>query len=287
MATAVSIGRGNWCSACGTTLAGHEVVRLTMGDPNASAQYYCAACAGHWLRCAACRRTLDTAQGHLFALAGQAGRLYCPECWARPHCHACGRPVGPVSFQRADGRVLCEACHATAVYDPTLAYDLFGRVRETAKRVLDMELNVGASLRLVNRGELNALRGHAAGPDPIEDAPAQEGDADYVGLFVHGWRTRAIYVEYGLPRIFFCEVVAHEYAHAWQAENAPLLATPELREGFAEWVAYKVVESWGCRLRLDRFRGRQDIYGAGLRRLLAWEAAEGVAGVRDHIQRER
>jgi aminopeptidase N len=43
-------------------------------------------------------------------------------------------------------------------------------------------------------------------------------------------------------------VTAHEYAHAWQGENCPLLDDPLLREGFAEWVAYRVLEYY----RLDR-----------------------------------
>ncbi|HMA34993.1 MAG TPA: protein DA1 [Chloroflexia bacterium] len=283
MGTIAPVGRGNWCSACGTGLVGHEIVRLSMGGADPSAHYYCTACAGGLLRCAACRRPLDGAAGHLFALAGQTHRLYCPDCWARPHCHACSRPVGALSYRRPDGRVFCDPCHATAVYDPVVAEALFAQVKATAARALGLELSIGAALHLASREQIAQLRGTAPGADPLPGLGVDS--ADYVGLFVYSWRVRSIYVEYGLPRIFFCEVLAHEYAHAWQAENAPLLADPELREGFAEWGAYKVVESWGCRLRLDRFRQRQDLYGAGLRRMLAWEAAGGVAGVLDRIQK--
>ncbi|MGI8586836.1 MAG: protein DA1 [Chloroflexia bacterium] len=277
--------RGNWCGACGERLAGREMVRLRLGGDEPEARYYCASCADGLLRCAGCGCRLAELPGSLFAPAGQTRRLYCVACWDRPHCNACGHPVGEVSYRRADGRVFCESCHATAVYDPTEAVRLYERVKATAAGALGLTLNVGAVLHMVNREQITALRNSTPGAGPMPDG-GEEG-ADLVGLFVHGSRLRSIYVEYGLPRIFFCEVLAHEYAHAWQAENAPLLSDPELREGFAEWVAYKVVESWGCRLRLERFRGRQDVYGAGLRRLLTWEAAEGVDGLLDRIRRER
>jgi hypothetical protein len=276
--------RGRWCSACGAGLWAREVVRLAVDLDGPEAVYYCAPCAGRILRCALCRRALGGGDGRLFALPGRPRRFYCPECWARPHCHACSRPVGALSYRREDGRVLCDVCHVSAVYDPAEAGALYARVRETAARVLDMHLGVGATLRLAGRAEIAGLRGAESGA-PV--APGDASGADYVGLFVYSWRRRAIYIEYGLPRIFFCEVLAHEFAHAWQAECAPLLTDPELREGFAEWVAYKVVQSWGCRLRLERFRERQDIYGSGLRRLLGWEATEGAAGVMRRIQRER
>jgi hypothetical protein len=229
-------------------------------------------------------------------------------------------------YQRPDGRVLCADCHTTAVYDPAEAERLFIAIRQTVAQVLGLELIIGATLHLVNRQQIAALRqtapltprlpfGLGHGPPVTAQEPraddnphsathegnpsgfrnpqgepsglphAEDDNPDLVGLFVHVGRLRAIYVEYGLPRIFFSEVVAHEYAHAWQAENAPLLADAELREGFAEWVAYKVMESWGCRLRLERFRARQDLYGAGLRRVLGWEAAGGVDEVLERIRR--
>src|SRR5262245_36895411 len=173
MAVAINLGRGNWCNACGNTLNGRAVFRLSLEGDNPGAQYYCADCAHDRLRCAVCRRPLDAGAGHLFALAGQAGRLYCADCWARPHCHACGRPVGEISYQRPDGRVLCDRCHATAVYDPVLAEALYARVQETARRVLGMELNVGAQLHLASREQMTALR--QSGPGGL--APEEGGPA--------------------------------------------------------------------------------------------------------------
>ncbi len=309
MTAALPAHRAQWCNACGTTLVAHDMVRLSMGGDDPTAHYYCAACAGRILRCAVCDLALDTRTGPLYALGGAARRLYCPACWARPHCHACGRPVGAQFYRRPDGRVFCNGCHTTAVYDPGAAEQIYARIRRSVATVLGMELNIGATLHLVNRTQLAALRAGAGadltpqssslrrkGESTSSNTPPfvggglgeqADGGPDLVGLFVHAGRLRAIYVEYGLPRIFFSEVLAHEYAHAWQAENAPLLADPELREGFAEWVAYKTVESWGCRLRLNRFQARQDEYGAGLRRMLGWEAAADVAGVLERVRRER
>ena len=97
-------------------------------------------------------------------------------------------------------------------------------------------------------------------------------------IFRQGSR-RAIFIEYGLPQIVLLEVMAHEYAHAWQCENCPENVAPEVQEGFAEWVAYKLLQGWGCYRRSDRMLRRDDLYGRGLKMVLGWEKQGGVAEV--------
>ncbi len=75
------------------------------------------------------------------------------------------------------------------------------------------------------------------------------------------------------------EVMSHEFAHAWQSEHCHDNLPPEIQEGFAEWVAYKLLEGWGCWKRIDRMLRREDLYGRGLRIMLQWEQMEGQAGV--------
>jgi hypothetical protein len=71
------------------------------------------------------------------------------------------------------------------------------------------------------------------------------------------------------------EVLAHELAHAWQSELGEWHAPQEVQEGFAEWVAYRLLKSWGCYRRYERMLRRSDLYGHGLRLVLAWDEQGG------------
>ena len=91
----------------------------------------------------------------------------------------------------------------------------------------------------------------------------------------------------GLPRLLLLQVAAHELAHAWQMESAPLLRDPVLREGFAEWVAYRVLIALGEGEAAERMLAREDTYGQGVRRLLEIERQVGVRGVIEWCRRAR
>ena len=74
-------------------------------------------------------------------------------------------------------------------------------------------------------------------------------------------------------------VLAHEYGHAWQAENHPGWETAEsvLVEGFAEWVAYQVMKRLGDYAATDKIKRNVDpVYGRGVRWYLGVEAEKGV-----------
>ena len=99
------------------------------------------------------------------------------------------------------------------------------------------------------------------------------------GLFMRQGTQKAIFIEYGLPKIVLLEVMAHELAHAWQSENCEHAPAPEVQEGFAEWAAYRLLYSWGCTRRSDRMLRRDDLYGRGLKLVLGWETQGGTAEV--------
>ena len=92
-------------------------------------------------------------------------------------------------------------------------------------------------------------------------------------------RKRVIYMQEFLPRILLIQIAAHEFAHAWQGESAPLLRDPLLREGFAEWVAYHALTRLDAPKKAAQMLQRRDDYGEGLRRLLDVERRQGIAGV--------
>ena len=142
------------------------------------------------------------------------------------------------------------------------------RVCADAAKWLGMQLRRPCQLRLVSRRQLMSL---------LEKSSLHSLDADSrgrcFGLFIREGDHRSIFVEYGLPQIVLLEVMAHEYAHAWQSEQCPPDDTGEVQEGFAEWVAYKLLEGWGCWRRSNRMLRRDDLYGRGLKLMLQWEQA--------------
>jgi hypothetical protein len=100
-----------------------------------------------------------------------------------------------------------------------------------------------------------------------------------LGVYVRQGLRRGIYVQNGLPRALLLHVAAHEFAHAWQSENCPLLNEPLLLEGFAEWTAYKTLGFYGFSSQQQRMPMRQDIYGQGLRWAQQLEADRGESAV--------
>jgi len=223
-------------------------------------------------RCAACGAALTTGY---FYLNGHAER-FCASCIAgRPRCDVCAVPVGEPHWRLHDGRVLCARCHATAVFDIASARQLYEETVGAVIAQLDLTLRVGVEFRLLDAPTLAQLRAGADnGHDPAEKT---------LGLYQRQGRLRVIYMLYGLPKLLFRTVVAHEYAHAWQGEKCPLLDDDWLREGFAEWVAYRHLLYLGCTKAAQRMLASSHPYRPLLERVLALEAQIGPAGVVEHI----
>src|SRR6185503_12999421 len=169
----------------------------------------------------------------------------------------------------------CARCHSTAIYDPAAAGRLFDETVGAVVSQLGLTLRVGVEFRLVDAPALARVR-----------AAAQDGhpaDEKTLGLYQRQGRLRAIFVLYGLPKLMFRTVVAHEYAHAWQGETCPLLEDDGLREGFAEWVAYRHLLYLGCTKAAQRMLSSQHPYRPLLERVLTLEGWAGPAGVVNHI----
>ena len=284
----VRLSRGQWCNLCGARLSstglhhtpafGHQrQISWLDAAGKISVWSLCVQCYNLRLRCSACNMQVGS-EGVM--LEGERG-VYCGHCFeSRPRCDTCGRPVGPHYWSRPDGRKLCDRCQSTAVSDAQYAHALYRRVRAALDRELGLSLHEPCQLKLVNRRQLAGLIDKSS----LYSLDAASRDRCF-GLFMREGRHRAIFVEYGLPQMVLMEVMAHEFAHAWQSEQCPGDLPQETQEGFAEWMAYKLLEGWGCWKRIDRMLRREDIYGRGLRMVLQWEQAEGQAGVIRRVKR--
>ncbi|OQZ00096.1 MAG: hypothetical protein B6D41_00315 [Chloroflexi bacterium UTCFX4] len=229
----------------------------------------CRECLREGLKCKLCGKKIA---GDFLLLNGNDGP-YCAHCFQKfAPCDICSAPAGDDGVTLADGRVLCARCHQTAIADPREANELFAQVIATLDHSLGMRLNLQPQLMLVDHARLVEL---------ARTTTSENGhDAERVlGLFARQGRKRFIYLQEHLPRILLIQVVAHEFAHAWQGEQAPLLTDNLVREGFAEWVAYKMLQELGAQKKAAQMLQRQDVYGQGLRDMLQVERQRSIMGV--------
>ena len=205
--------------------------------------------------------------------------VVCDRCQeTAPRCAVCGRPMGAQYVTLPDGRSSCAYCHQTAVYELARGQALFERVAHVVADELGLRPNVGTEFTLADYQHLQRLVSEAA-IDPGGDA------SKVVGLFVRKGRRRVMYILSGLPQILLIQTVAHEWAHAWQGENCPLLQDPLVREGFAEWVAYKTLQAMGAIKKTALMEQEKGLYGQGLRRMLELEQHSGPHGVLEFCRR--
>lgn len=195
--------------------------------------------------------------------------VICRDCHENaPRCETCGMPMGETYTHLPDGRRICARCSRTVILDAAQAHTHFERVVRVVTEQLGLSLNVGAEFALVDPHHLRRLAEEAR----------QETHSDpenVVGLFIRRGHKRVMYVLSGLPRAALIHTIAHEWAHAWQGENCPLLKDPLVREGFAEWIAHKTLQALG-ETSTEPSKG---LYREGLQTMLRLEQDHGFSGV--------
>jgi len=232
------------------------------------------------------------------AVQFDAAGPYCLDCYrTRPACDICGAPLGGTStaetgfaetrfgndrWQLSDGRVACRYCQVSAIFTPDVAGELYEQMKEAVFNRLGFELNIPTGLALVDRNQLKEVLRLQTDDKHEQASDSQKLDAERtLGIYARRGMRRGIYVQTGLPRILFLQVAAHEYAHAWQGENCPLLRDTLVTEGFAEWVAYHMIGYFGYHDSQQRMLSRQDHYGQGLKWALNLEQSKGSQSVID------
>ncbi len=244
------------CKACGIPMAASLPGGL------------CPTCAESIPICQGCGRPV---QGSFLVFDG---RVFCPDCsQSRPACDGCGAPQTDERWQLSDGRILCVACHMNAVYSPDEARALYEQMKSVALHSLGLKLNVPTGLALVDRNQLAEIIRQQSNGDLSLDPEKT------LGIYARRGMKRGIYVQTGLPRALLTQIAAHEFAHAWQGENCPLLREPLMHEGFAEWTAYQILDQYGYAGLQKQMLARTDVYGQGLRWALDLEQRVGMEGL--------
>jgi hypothetical protein len=255
----------------------------------------CVTCSRSLLLCLACGVPV---KGRYYEFDGLGP--YCEQCYhQRPPCDVCSAPLTYEHWLLSDGRMICANCHATAIYTPATAVNLYNQMKELTSERLGLTLNIPTGLALVDRNQLHEVIRQQRDPERDSSFDRVQATENYwdinsvleveveqtLGLYARRGMRRGIYIQTGLPRMLFLQVAAHEYAHAWQGENSPTLRDGLVHEGFAEWVAYHVLGFHDYRRGQERMLRRQDLYGQGLRWALDVEADHGYQGVIEACRR--
>ncbi len=192
---------------------------------------------------------------------------------------------------RVDNDYRCRFCNARAVSDNPTANPLYQNVHTWIGTTAN-GLNLTPTrppLTLSTRTFLNGRNGVVAAPINNNVAPSHT-----LGFCAFVWTgqtitERNIYIERRLTRVMFMATAAHELTHAWQYEQGLQgRQTPQIREGFPEWVAYRFLELLAAQHTEDEAEARrymaqlstnQDpVYGAGLQQFITAFGTGGQAG---------
>ena len=181
----------------------------------------------------------------------------CYECAMLPRCAYCEMPS---EAETAGGDRLCRECAKDCIKEKSEAEKVMKDVRQalaskfkmTSKHRIICELGTRRELNLEADGEHNELGWFD--PKTVRDKPQY-----------------TIRILTGLPRDVYRSVAAHELAHDWMDAELPhLMDKPEIREGFAEFVAWSFSKSEG-NTRMTEYTERRtdDVYGGGFRKVSA------------------
>jgi hypothetical protein len=201
-----------------------------------------------------------------WTVAGSGG-AFCDRCADEaPRCTACRRPA--LDGIARDGRFFCRECAREMVDDAGGYERIYDAVIDEARIRLGLELGSVPPLVVADRGEL------------VEAAEGSFSPADLCGIYERDPGGRAVIrILSNLPEPKVAAVLAHEIAHAWQAENCPDDQGERVREGFAEWVAWKVLAGTpGGGPQREIIEARSDEYGMGFRLFRGIEGRQGSGG---------
>ncbi len=174
----------------------------------------------------------------------------------------------------------CQGCDCPAVecFSPRCACSLpitlpwaegaLSRLRGRLSRMVDSRLNLNMPI-LVQLREPEPLAA-VAGPHTL-------------GLY----RSGVLEINRSLRRSEALAVLAHEFGHAWQQQHCAAFWEMSLshREGFAEWVSLKALDTYGKGSgQYWLLSNRDPVYGDGLRWYLELERWHGIDAVFEHAR---
>ena len=262
------------CQQCEQTLSRCSNCGIPVKEPISFGNtILCERCIKKVERCTSCGEPL--LQDYSF-FEGNNTLKYCFACISKyPRCDNCGAPSGANGTALDDGRHLCPECRKVAIFDAGLIDPIRQKVAAFVSQNLGMNIKHDIKFLIKDRKFLQ------------EKAADIDLHGDLNGLFYRKGNDYYIYILYGLREKDMISVIAHEIAHAWQAENSPDNMQLEDQEGFSQWVAFKALKHFA----LDDFAALMtegdSVYARGLLKMLKLEKVRGSSGVFEYISRKK
>lgn len=127
--------------------------------------------------------------------------------------------------------------------------------------------------------DLPSIRIQLASPDELKTTYAAKYGLNTQpnAIFQNDEDDGCIFVQHGLPEEALFVALSREFAHAWQEIDGFPAISVEQREGFAQWIAYRLSEADG-RDAEALFEDCEGLAASGLRKFLALEEKYGAAG---------
>ncbi|MEW6234024.1 MAG: hypothetical protein AB1656_01430 [Candidatus Omnitrophota bacterium] len=299
------IAEAKYCSLCGLRIKGHYYSSKEGGE------IFCERCYDAYPKCSVCK--LPTPPGKLDKDSGACWRclpklphcaacgkaitgeyfkfkfsdgVYCSDCKLhRDKCYICGVPVGDHFWKFPDGRSICDACNRRAIIDVKQITKIMQTAESLARTRLGLNVTQPYELHVEQLNRESSVGALAAKNGGSSDSPLY---GEELGLYRLKNGKSDIYLLYGLPEEMLYETAAHEFAHAWQAENCPLDQSKELKEGFAQWCAAETLRMKGYKEALEKLESRRDSpYGTGYQRVKMLYARMGRLKLLEYLKTAR
>lgn len=292
------------CSGCGKSISGkywtldgkiycHECYKHTLpkcakcGNICLDGYYtidkytYCRDCFNKYARCDICGSLLE---GKF--LRSKNGKKFCQACINKyPECDNCGYPVGPDGRNLGYSRRLCPDCASVAIFThKQLAYVY----QDAVAQLRSMGIIITRTVDNLTIMDQKTLEMSYYNTKSKEYVPSGGVGGFYSFSSNERGSASRIFVLDGLSYEKALAVVSHELTHAWQVDNCPMDQRLVYKEGFAQWVAYKVMLNKGYTDEANLLLSSKDpVYGEGLRFMINVEAYYGVNGAIDYAKKIR
>lgn len=212
---------------------------------------------------------------------------YCYNCMNNyPKCTNCTDPVGAKGVKLEATRWLCPECVKKGIYN----YNQLKPLQDDAmKELRKLGIVITSNIETINLVDQKTLEMSYYNLQCNSYIPSGGLEGFNKILRQEGQPPKSnIYILYGFSYERTLAVLCHEIVHTWQAENCYPDQQLLLIEGFAEWIAYKVMISKGYKADAERLKKRNDpVYGKGLKFFLNVEHYYGVNGTLDYTKKMR
>lgn len=165
------------------------------------------------------------------------GRKCCSKHSEKNRCFVCNY-TGPV-IDLGDSRHICKMCLRSAVVKKAKALKIFKKVKKIVAQNYGIKVKHDINIKIGNINELKEEWG-----DKWQNGLKGQFSRDHEFRTYSSGKVETIKDDFTitllshLPADALEGILAHEYFHAWQAENFLENATLELKEGSAETIAY-------------------------------------------------